>query len=94
MLQIIWAQVVKISTARERVRIPYTWEELQQSPEIGMSVSMFAYLGSEEKLGLLNLTRDWIPREIGNTIHSYPADTDILCNSENKSQQNIRTHWN
>lgn len=28
MLQIIWAQVVKISTARERVRIPYTWKQV------------------------------------------------------------------
>jgi len=28
MLQIMWAQVVKISTARERVRIPYTWERV------------------------------------------------------------------
>lgn len=38
MLQIIWAQVVKISTARERVRIPYTWEKLQQNPETGVCV--------------------------------------------------------
>ena len=28
MLHIMWAQVVKISTARERVRIPYTWERV------------------------------------------------------------------
>lgn len=32
MLQTMWAQVVKISTARERVRTPYTWERVTGGP--------------------------------------------------------------
>lgn len=72
MLQIIWAQVVKISTARERVRIPYTCKKLQHSHEIGMSVSALSVTRRKT-----TTSKYWhgigFPREMENIIYSYPG---------------------
>lgn len=76
MLQIMWAQVVKISTARERVRIPYTCEKLQRSHEIDVSVS--AYLWLEEKLWLLSVDMGLDSLEKGNIIYSYPGQISLI----------------
>lgn len=91
MLQIIWAHVVKISTARERVRMPYTWEESYSTAMTSLCAPVCVSV-TRTTMASQPCHRAGVPVEMGHAI-TLVQETGF-SSSEDGRQQGDRAHWN